>query len=120
MNPFILIECLSRAGVVLAVNGGKLIYDAPAGMMTPGFLEAMREHKTILLALASGDWYAAAIAMIDCLDDPDQRESLRYQFSERAAIAEYDGGADRYAAERLAFEEVASVVVASSTIDGTI
>jgi hypothetical protein len=110
MNPFTLIECLSRTGVTLAVNGGKLTYDAPAGMMTPRFLDAMREHKPILLALASGDWGVAAIAMIDRIPDPDQRESLRFQFEERAGIAEFDGGMDRREAEQSALGHVLSEI----------
>ena len=42
---------LRQAGVVLAVNGDRLHYSAPLGVMTPEFLAAVKKHKPALLRL---------------------------------------------------------------------
>ena len=120
MTPLSIIDRLDRAGVVVAVNGDKLTYDAPAGTMTPDLLYAMRDAKPTLLALLAGNWCGAAIAIIDRLDDPDQRESLRFQFEERAGICERDGGLSRREAEWIACEEIATLVIGSAAIDGPV
>ena len=42
---------LAGLDIRLGVNGDKLRYDAPAGVLTPALLAAMREHKVALLHL---------------------------------------------------------------------
>jgi hypothetical protein len=117
MTPLSIIDRLDRAGVVLTVNGDKLTYDAPAGTMTPDLLGVMRHAKPILLAMVAGDWCAAVAAMIGRLPDPDQRADLRFQFEERAGICEHDGGLSRREAERIAYGEIAPLVIGSTTVD---
>lgn len=61
MNPLKLVENLDRSGVALAVNGSRLIYDAPADAITPDLLAAMKDHKLILLAMKAVDLLAAIV-----------------------------------------------------------
>ena len=42
---------LHQAGVELTVNGDRLHYSAPPGVMTPGLVIAVKQHKPALLRL---------------------------------------------------------------------
>ena len=52
-TPELLAE-LASAGVVLGVDGDRLTYDAPAGVMAPERLELVKSHKAELLGLVGG------------------------------------------------------------------
>jgi hypothetical protein len=119
MTPARLLFDLQRAGFRVSAVGNDLAIDGPLEHLDDATKAAIRRHKQKLLGYCRPSWgYALAKLLADL--DADQRESLRFQFEERAGIAEYDGGMDRYAAERLAFDEVASVVAVSPIIEGTI
>jgi hypothetical protein len=60
-----LLDALSAAGVLLAVEDGRLRIDAPAGALTPELRAALAEHKAALLAhLASSAEPAPALPEI--------------------------------------------------------
>ena len=78
MNAFFLFQRLTAAGVVLTPDpDGALRYKAPTGVLTPGLLDALRQHKDELVTVVEA-------------------------FEERAAMAEYCGGLTRAEAEQLA------------------
>jgi len=66
-----LLRRAKAAGIVLTVDGTRLIYRAPAGAMTPELKAILRELK----------------------------ESLVYEYHERAGIMEYDAGLPKAEAE---------------------
>ena len=72
-----LLQRLHDAGVVLKINGCRLLYQAPAGSITPELLSAMNELK------------------------PD----LVREYHERAGILEYDARLSRNGNEGRATEE---------------
>ena len=51
-------------------------------------------------------WFRAAVVLIEQQPNPDRRAELRELFEYRAAIAEYDGGLPREAAEVQALTDV--------------
>ena len=60
MTPLIA-EC-ERAGIRLSVDGGKLVIEAPAGVVKPDLLARLRQHKPELMeALTSGPAEAQAV-----------------------------------------------------------
>jgi hypothetical protein len=73
-----LLQRVQAAGISLTVDGARLRYRAPAGAITPELRADLQELKPTLL----------------------------YEYHERAAIMEFDGGLARPEAERLAAEEV--------------
>ena len=77
-GPEKLLADLRAAGVVLSIEGDRLAFDAPAGVMTDGLLARMRSHREELLALVES-------------------------FEERAAVIEHDGELPRAEAERRAW-----------------
>ncbi|MDZ4849995.1 MAG: DUF4326 domain-containing protein, partial [Pirellulaceae bacterium] len=78
----LLVVELRALGVVLSVDGdGRLIFDAPAGVMTDERLAQLRSDRDAVLALVE-------------------------RFEERAAIIEHDGRLNRADAERLAWSEI--------------
>ena len=85
MNVETLIDGLHRRGVRLHVNGDKLRWVAPVGVMTDADLFALREHKPEVLAILSEQ-------------DADRIE-------ERAAIIQFDAYVSRREAERRARNE---------------
>ena len=50
-----LLERLEALDVVLRVEDGRLRYDAPAGVMTPELLDALRSHKPALIEMFAGE-----------------------------------------------------------------
>jgi DNA primase len=60
------------------------------------------------------DWSRRAAALLNKIGNPERRASLRFQFEERAGIAEYDAGLPRDEAERLAFEEIRTATMAGT------
>jgi hypothetical protein len=84
--------CMAQEnGIRLGIAGADLILDAkqePA----PAVLEALKRHKTEIVALLVAD------------QDECSRKDWLAVFDERAAIAEHDGGQTRAAAEQMAFE----------------
>jgi hypothetical protein len=103
-----LLNDLQARDVRLGVRGDRLAYDAPAGAMTPYVRTILVARKAEVLAVLAGDWYAAAMAVLDWVRDPDRHADLRYVFEERAGIAEYDGGLPRPQAERVAYAQLAA------------
>ncbi len=51
MSASALVETLRARGVNLSAQAGKLVYDAPAGVLTDADRASLREHKVELLAL---------------------------------------------------------------------
>jgi hypothetical protein len=79
MTAFDLFQQLHALGVVLTpYPDGTLRYKAHKGVLTPALLDGMRQYKAALHALVE-------------------------EWSERAALVEYDGGIPRTEAERLAW-----------------
>src|SRR5262245_48225055 len=77
-----LVQHLSARGVRMTPHSdGTLRCRAPKGVLTPALVDAMRQHKAELHALVEA-------------------------WSERAAMAEYDGGLSRLKAEALAWRTV--------------
>jgi hypothetical protein len=80
MTALVLFQQLHALGVALTpYPDGTLHYKAPKSVLTLALLDAMRQQKRELHALAEA-------------------------WSERAAIAEYEGGLSREQAERLAWQ----------------
>ena len=107
--PELLAEC-DRLGVVLALDGDRLTVDAPRHVLASPFVDDLRGSKAEVVALLRardpGDVPGADGSI---LGDPDMRAmlvglggDLAERWDERAAIAEFDGGLSRPAAERLA------------------
>lgn len=95
-----------NAGIVLAAEGGAIVFDAPPGVVVP--VDEIRLVKPELLAVLVGDYLdAAAAALLRSIPEPEQRETLTYLFEERAGICQYDGGMSLGEAEREAYIELA-------------
>jgi hypothetical protein len=87
MTPRALLTQLHAAGVTLWNDAETLRYRAPKGVMTPGLVEGMRQHKEALLTLLE-------------------------RHEERAAILEYCAGLPRADAERQAW----AIVLGGATV----
>ena len=85
MNAQAILDSLHRRGVRLRVNGDKLCWRAPVGVVTEADLSALRQHK------------AEALAII--------REEQSDRIEERAAILQFDAYLSRRQAERRARNE---------------
>ena len=85
MNVSAILDDLYKRGVQLRIDGERLRWFAPVGVVTEIDLTALREHKAEVLATLAAP-------------DPDA-------FEERAAIIEHDGGMPRQDAETLAAQE---------------
>jgi hypothetical protein len=95
MTPLNLLLNLASRGVVLVPRDGKLVVDAPVGVLHESDREMLARHKAELLALL------IAGAAPDVLP-PD----CHLLWDERAAIIEYDGKIPRERAEALALTEI--------------
>jgi len=94
-----------KAGIVLAVDGDGIDIDAPDGVTIP--TDDLRRCKAELLALLNGDYLYAAKALLEReVTDPGRQDDLAYQFDERVAICELEGGLDRGEAEKIAYLEL--------------
>lgn len=105
-----LLSDLRRARVILSTNGERLVFDAPAGAMTPAVQAMLKFRKPELLAMLRGDYLNAAAALVQSLADPDRHEAMAELFDERAGICQYDGGMRRGEAERMAYRQLALTV----------
>ena len=85
MNAQAILDSLHRRGVRLRVNGDRLRWFAPVGVVTEADLSALRQHK------------AEALAII--------REEQSDRIEERAAILQFDAYLSRRQAERRARNE---------------
>ena len=85
MSVETLIDQLHRRGVRLRLNGERLRWFAPVGVITEADLSALRECKAEVLAIL--------------------REDERDRIEERAAIIEFDAYLSRREAERRARNE---------------
>ncbi len=85
MSAETLIDDLHRRGVRLHVNGDRLRWFGPVGVMTEADLSALREHKANVLAII--------------------REQDADQIEERSAIIQFDAYFSRREAERRARDE---------------
>ena len=79
LPPMALLATFRDAGVLLALEKGTLHSMDPTGVVTPELSEAFHQHNAALLALVE-------------------------EWSERAAMAEYEGGLTRQASEALAWQ----------------
>ena len=85
MNAETLIDGLHRRGVRLRIDGDRLRWVAPVGVMTEADLSALRQHKPEVLAIL--------------------REQDADRIEERAAIIQFDAYLSRREAERRARNE---------------
>ena len=85
MNVETLINDLHRRGVRLRVDGDRLRWFAPVGVVTEADLSALRNHKAEVLAIL--------------------REEERDRIEERGAILQFDAYLSRREAERRARNE---------------
>jgi site-specific DNA-methyltransferase (adenine-specific) len=95
VNPLDLFQDLTSRGVALTPHGGKLIVDAPAGVLTEADRDALSRLKPDVLAI------------LTTRRTPEELpQDWRVDWEERAAILEYDGGQPRDRAEELALAEI--------------
>lgn len=104
-----LVADLQARGVTLCACGEDLLYDAPAGAMTPELKAELARRKPELLALLRqpgrwGRWAAALVRLVTT--DPDRRADLMELFDERAGVYEYEGNLPREEAERRALRRL--------------
>ena len=85
MTASAILDGLHRRGVRFSINGDRLHWRAPSGVMTDADLSALREHK------------AEAMAIV--------REQDADRIEERAAIIQFDAYLSRREAERRARNE---------------
>lgn len=98
MTAASLLTELQAAGVRFIPSGfDRLRVDAPRGVITPEFRDALRQHKLEIITILKAD--PNKIRQTDGVE-------LLYIFHERAAIIEIDGGILREEAECLAAREV--------------
>jgi hypothetical protein len=94
MTVAVLIAGLARRGVRLSARTGKLLVDAPTGVLTPVDLGVMRENKAALLAALP--------------DSPAiWPDGWREEYEARADALEFDAGMPRDDAERKSARETA-------------
>ena len=94
-----LVLALVVARVDVVSQAGNLRFRAPMGVLTDELRARIAEHRPALMALVQ----RGAVLPWRVVDWP---EDARGSYEERAAIREYDGGADRAGAEDLAEREV--------------
>ncbi len=95
MNALDLLHDLESRGVSLRPNAGKLVVEAPAGVLTPAYREMLTRLKPELLGILRTN-----IA-------PDELPpEWHLAWDERAAIMEYDAGLPRERAEALALRDI--------------
>ena len=92
--PEVLLE-LVEAGVVLWVDGDRLRFRAPAGVLTDALRERVGRCRGALVALVK----AGAVLPAARAAWPQEAADL---FEERAGICEFHGGLGRVEAERVA------------------
>jgi hypothetical protein len=85
MTEEALLDGLHRRGVRFRIDGERLRWFAPIGVVTEADLSALREHKAEVLAIL--------------------REEARDRIEERASIIEFDAYLSRREAERRARNE---------------
>jgi hypothetical protein len=110
MSAVSLIEDLRRRGVVLLAMAGKLRVDAPRGVLTEALRRQLTSHRPEIPAVLAAQTGEAArsdpipvtdIPAADILT-PAAAEALVEHYTERSAIAEFDGGLPRQRAEACA------------------
>src|SRR5262249_18512620 len=95
MSPLTFLQDLVSRGVVVIPCNGKLLVNAPAGVLTAEDRTMLARHKAELLVL---------LALPTAPDDLPRDWHLVWD--ERAAVMEYDGGLPRERAEALALAEI--------------
>jgi hypothetical protein len=97
MTAFDFLLSLECRGVKLKPSQGKLMVDAPAGILTDRDRTMLARYKADLLAL-----------LVIPSSPADLPLDWRERWEERAAIMEYEGGLPRERAEALALAEISS------------
>ncbi len=85
MNIHVLLDRLNRSGVRLHIDGDRLRWFAPVGIVTEADLAALREHKVEVLTIL--------------------RDEENDRVEERASILQFDAYFSRQEAERRALDE---------------
>jgi len=93
-----------ESDIILIRRGDELIVKARKGVTLP--IDDLRRCKAELLAMLNGDYLYAALELIRREVDPDRQADLAYQFDERVAICELEGGSSRGEAEKVAYLEL--------------
>jgi hypothetical protein len=132
---------LQTQDIRLTVDGARVVYDAPAGAMTPALLALLRQHKQAVMilltplscpychAVVPPDLNAPEVLCGPCGEvlgylstcgvfTPAPADTGPIAWAERAAILEYAGGVSRGDAERLAWERLQASLV-DPTVVGT-
>jgi TubC N-terminal docking domain len=106
----VLLAEVRAAGVQLGLEGGKLRIKVPRGVLTATQRDQLVTHRAEIAALlaepANDRDMSRTVPVCPAVPVDSLPASLKVAFQERAAIAEVDGGLDRAAAERLAWDEV--------------
>jgi hypothetical protein len=108
--PSVLLAEVRAAGVHLALDGGALRVRVPKGVLTAAQREQLTAHRAEIAALlaepAADRTHRDMSRPVPPVAVDALPVDLMLAFEERAALAEFDGGLDRAAAERLAWDEV--------------
>ena len=104
MSAFDLIDHLVDRGIEIAVDGDKLRWRAPVGVVTEADIAMLREHKAAIVA-AHRPTHPTAAEFDGWLDEQIEIARRHDAFEERAAILEFDAGLSRPDAERQAAAE---------------
>src|SRR5262245_33445517 len=95
MSPLDFLRDLAARGVSCTPRAGKLVVDAPAGVLSDRDREMLARHKADLLAILTTTPTPA-----------DLPADWHFRWDERAAVLEFDGGLPRERAEAVALVEV--------------
>ncbi len=104
MSAFDLVDHLVDRGIEIAVDGDKLRWRAPVGVVTEADIAMLREHKHAIVA-AHRPTHPTPAEFDNWLDGQIEIARRRDEYEERAAIMEFDAGLLRVEAERQAAAE---------------
>jgi hypothetical protein len=106
----VLLAEIRAAGADVGLDRGVLRVRVPKGVLTAAQRERLVEHRAAIICLLAELANDPTNPDMSCNVPPVTIDrlpaSLKAAFQERAAIAEIEGGLDRAAAERLAWDEV--------------
>jgi hypothetical protein len=114
MNAVLILAELEQRDVRLSARSGRLVVDAPRGVLTEQLRSRLVACKPALLLILGSDagtvgsWARRASALLATIQGDERRADLRFTFEERAAIYEYDARLARDEAERRACAELAA------------
>ncbi len=96
-----LLTNLRARGVRLSVEGERLCFDAPAGVMNPADLEQLSAHKAELLGALKGEAHIDRLLQAACQGLTITPEQLRQELEAGGDLADLPSGALTVKALRL-------------------